>query len=85
MLTIRIDLDTDLRVACIPGCNPEAEGESFRSAYLAALERAANGREYRTLESHERGYHEHHTTEEEQDLWQAAHDGCSRNEDGTWS
>lgn len=84
-LVIRIDLATDLRVACIPGCDPDAEGESFRAAYLAALERAADGRAYRTLESHQHGYLEHSTTEEEQELWQDAHDRCSRSDDGTWS
>lgn len=85
VLTVRVDLDTDLRVACIPECDPTAEGESFRAAYLAALERAANGREYRILENHQHGYHEHATTDEERELWQSAHDGCSRNADGTWT
>ena len=83
-LTIKIDLLTDLRVACIPGCDPEAELESFEAAYLAALDRAAEGRDYEILRSGERGYLEHSSSVEELELWQEAHNRVSRDPDGTW-
>ena len=84
ILNICADLLQDLRQASDPRIDIDAEFEGFVAAWLAALDRAAGPRLYRVLTPGCRGYHEHAPTGEEAALWQAAHDGCHRNDDGTW-
>ena len=85
LLTICTDLLQDLRQSSEPSVDADAEIESFTAAWLYNLEVVAEGRPYRVLTHYDRGYHEHTPTDDERALWQAAHDLCHRNEDGTWA